>query len=596
MSRKKIIIAIVLAFVIVGCLFAVILLKNKQVKASNIASNIFVNQETTSDLEVVSFISPHHLVADKLIDGIFREVSDKNFGKKIDRIILMSPDHFNKESGWGFVSDHEWRLKNGTVYPDKEGIKKIVENTFIREEDGLVQGDHGITAILPYIEKYFPAIKTVPILLKNELPREKADQLVKFINNLEGNSLLIISSDFSHYLEKNIAEMHDREAISTIKNFSFDDVYGLETDFVSGLYVAMRYAQLAGYEKFRLIDNSSSSKIAGKNFIGENTSYVTGYFERVDDVKIEESANILFLGDLMLDRNIREIIGRKGGDWMTKKIERLFWSQDLNVVNLEGPITKNNSVAVGTKEDEKNHFVFTFDPADAKDFLEKNRISAVNIGNNHILNFGEKGLEETKNNLKNCGVEYFGDPQDAKNFLVKEINGRKIGLVNYNQFSGIKIEETADAISELEDQVDFVIVYTHWGTEYQLTQNKSQEEKAHRFIDAGADIVVGSHSHVVQPLEIYQGKLIFYSLGNFIFDQYFSEDTKTMLAVGVSISDNNMEVALVPLYQGRNGQLELADEYRRQGLLKRLAENSKVDNFVKNEIMEGRIEITNFQL
>lgn len=300
---------------------------------------------------------------------------------------------------------------------------------------------------------------------------------------------------------------------------------------------------------------------------------------------------ILFLGDLMLDRYTREIVGKKGADWMTKKIERLFQGQDLNIVNLEGPITGSPSVAVGTEIEDRNHFKFTFDPGVAKGFLQKNRISAVNIGNNHILNFGEKGLEETKNNLKNFGVEYFGDPQDENNFLIKEINGLKIGMVNYNQFSKISAVETGEKIKEVKKQSDLVVVYTHWGSEYQLTQNKSQEEKAHAFIEAGADLIIGSHPHVVQPLEIYQGKMIFYSLGNFIFDQYFSEDTKTMLAVGISISGNSTEAVLTPLYQGRDGQLELADENRRQGLLKRLAENSKVDNFVKNEIMGGKIEL-----
>lgn len=305
----------------------------------------------------------------------------------------------------------------------------------------------------------------------------------------------------------------------------------------------------------------------------------------------ETKVKILFLGDLMLDRYVRETIDRKGISWMTQDIERLFWGQDLNIANLEGTITSNSSVSIGTEIESKNHLRFTFDPDAAEKFLEKNRINIVNIGNNHVLNFGETGFLETKNNLENFGVEYFGDPKDADNFLVKNINGKKIALVNYNQFSEIGVEKTAEVVREAEKQAEFVIVYAHWGSEYQLSQNKSQAEKAHAFIDAGADLIIGSHPHVVQPLEIYQGKIIFYSLGNFVFDQYFSEDTKTMLAVNVNIAKNNLEAVLIPLYQGRNGQIILADETKRQLLLDRLANDSETDYNTKQDIKHGHLQI-----
>ena len=79
-----------------------------------------------------------------------------------------------------------------------------------------------------------------------------------------------------------------------------------------------------------------------------------------------------------------------------------------------------------------------------------------------------------------------------------------------------------EEIEKVKNKSDFVVVYTHWGLEYHLRESESQKNLAHMFVDAGADVIIGSHPHVVQPIEIYKEKVIFYSLGNLVFDQYFS--------------------------------------------------------------------------
>lgn len=305
--------------------------------------------------------------------------------------------------------------------------------------------------------------------------------------------------------------------------------------------------------------------------------------------KIETS--LMFFGDFMFDRYVRTISEKKGPDYIIEKTEKLFNSQDLTVANLEGPITNNKSKSEGTQIGEKNHLIFTFDERNAIKFLKNCNINLVNIGNNHVLNFGSSGLEKTITTLKFNGIDYFGSPLDDNNYFAKEINGRKIAFVNYNQFSKINSETTVNLLKSLRKNNDFIVVYTHWGSEYQLKENNSQIEKAHRFIDAGADLVIGSHPHVVQPLEIYKDKIIFYSLGNFVFDQYFSEDTRTMLAAGVLLSDKNLEITLTPLYQEKNGQIVLADEKKKQALLSRLANDSQVDYNMKQSISKGLITI-----
>ncbi len=308
----------------------------------------------------------------------------------------------------------------------------------------------------------------------------------------------------------------------------------------------------------------------------------------VRQVLATSSLRILFLGDLMLDRQNRILLNRRGAGFFTEKIERLFWGQDLNVANLEGPITTRSSLSVGQPVENPNHFRFTFEPRGTINFLQANRINLVNLGNNHILNFGSKGLKETENFLRKTQVDYFGDPLDLKQMgVIEEVGGRKIAFVNYNQFRKFSSAEVAKLVTKMKEKSDLVIVYAHWGEEYKLVNNARQQQLAHQFIEAGADLIVGSHPHVVQPIEVYQGKAIFYSLGNFVFDQYFSRDVRSELALLVTIKDGRFEFTLLPLFRQNNGQLVLMEGAQRKDFLGNLAERSLLEGRIKKGIRKG---------
>ncbi|EKD95490.1 MAG: capsule synthesis protein, CapA [uncultured bacterium] len=326
-----------------------------------------------------------------------------------------------------------------------------------------------------------------------------------------------------------------------------------------------------------------------KESVGANNKKTS----KLPEKQVAKEVKILFAGDLMLDRYNRVLENKNGVEYFTKEIGEIFQNNDLNVVNLEGPVTGNESVSIGTEIGNPAHFKFTFDKESTKNFLAYNKINVVNLGNNHILNFGEEGATETINFLKENKVEYFGSPLDEKNsYIEKEINGLKIALVNYNQFYKQSPESISAKIKDAKNKNDIVIVYTHWGTEYALTESEIQKNIAHSFIDSGADLIIGSHPHVVQPIEIYKNKAIFYSLGNFVFDQYFSEDVKNELIVTASFSKDKMEFALTPLFKNENGSLHLGDQIKRSKLLEHLASDSGVSDLIKMEIKTGKITIS----
>jgi poly-gamma-glutamate synthesis protein (capsule biosynthesis protein) len=160
------------------------------------------------------------------------------------------------------------------------------------------------------------------------------------------------------------------------------------------------------------------------------------------------------------------------------------------------------------------------------------------LANNHILNFGWQGLASTKKYLDEAGIEYFGAPNGQRN-IIKEINGVKIGFISYNEFYGHNEEEEKLVIEEIEKiktETDLVIIFSHWGPEYRLTPTDAVKELAHKFINGGADLIIGSHPHVSEPMEEYNGKRIYYSLGNFVFDQYFDEDVRNGMGVVVKVN------------------------------------------------------------
>lgn len=265
---------------------------------------------------------------------------------------------------------------------------------------------------------------------------------------------------------------------------------------------------------------------------------------------------IMFVGDMMFDRYIRQVSERRGGAYPFQKVESILRDNDLVIGNLEGPITDQSSVSVASIIGEKNNYIFTFD-SKIPNLLSRENIRLVNIGNNHILNFGISGVESTRKYLTDSAVEYFGDPENAESRIkIENIKGLRIAFVNYNQFVSDAKQKTLDDIMKAKNsKVDFIMLYTHWGTEFVPDPSGKIKELAHEFIDNGVDVIIGSHPHVVQTIEEYKGRKIYYSLGNFIFDQYFRPETKKGLAVQIEIgSDGKMLFRDYSIKMDGNGQ------------------------------------------
>lgn len=270
-------------------------------------------------------------------------------------------------------------------------------------------------------------------------------------------------------------------------------------------------------------------------------------------------ARILFGGDMMFDRTVRTVAEKKGGDFIFSCVEGLLRDYDIVVANLEGPITSNPSKSVGTVPGGEGNYTFTF-PTPTAPLLARHNIRLVNLGNNHIMNFSREGLLETKQWLDSAGVAYFGDPDLAESERVERMTLRGIPLsfVNWSDWTPVGKPPVSNGAGELNPVVEqivkekqagrIVFLYAHWGEEY-VAPLERVKLLARRFVSAGAEMVIGSHPHIVQEHEIHLGKPIYYSLGNFVFDQYWSDDVRRGLLLGVTLTPAGVSrVEEVPIY------------------------------------------------
>ncbi len=264
---------------------------------------------------------------------------------------------------------------------------------------------------------------------------------------------------------------------------------------------------------------------------------------------------MLFVGDIMLDRVVAINSERKGVDSLFYKVRDLLTSSDLTVGNLEGPITDEPSIA----QQDFSILRFTFDRKFAH-VLKDYGFSALSLANNHSMDFGQNGYDQTTHYLEDAGIYFFGSYLNNKNISTSiRIREKNVCLVGYHDLYTHDPVSTTAEIVRIRSNCDYIVLFAHWGEEYQKIQSDRQTELAHGFVDVGADLVIGAHPHVVQPVEIYKNKAIFYSLGNFIFDQNFSFATQHGLAVVVEWSKEKTNFKLVPV-SINEAEVGVADE------------------------------------
>lgn len=316
-------------------------------------------------------------------------------------------------------------------------------------------------------------------------------------------------------------------------------------------------------------------------FQASKITYVLDNFDKEIKIINREEKNLIFTGDIMLARDVERRQRSLNPGNSFSNLEDLF-KDKIVVGNFEAsvPAIHDPTPSMGMK--------FSVTPQNLK-MLDKAGFTHLSLANNHTLDHGVDGYKNTVSQIVNLGLATGGYPTGLSSSSVSYIeNGeRKFALVYINATYGYPEKAKWQSyISWAKSNSEVVIVYIHWGEEYELIHNAAQENLAKAFIDGGVDLIIGHHPHVVQDIGIYKGKLIFYSLGNLVFDQYWNSD----VSEGLVLELQNSEMLLHPV-ESRTVKVQPREmvEKERNAFFQSLA--SRSDEALREQILAGALEL-----
>ncbi len=268
------------------------------------------------------------------------------------------------------------------------------------------------------------------------------------------------------------------------------------------------------------------------------------------------SVTITAVGDIMLSRGVGRAIARRGPGYPFAHGSKILPESDLTFANLESPIS-DRGVAM------RKPYVFRADPRSLAG-LSGAGFKIVSLANNHALDWGGAALADTMKRLDDAGIAHAGAGKDlaaARKATTLPVNGTRVAFLAYCDLFPASYYQHPDKatiapadpqtlpmdIADARSRADLVVVSFHWGNEYRFRASERQRMLAHLAIDAGADLVLGHHPHVLEEIERYRGRVIAYSLGNFVFDQRdsFSRES-AVLQVRLSPGKSTVE-EIIPI-------------------------------------------------
>lgn len=327
-------------------------------------------------------------------------------------------------------------------------------------------------------------------------------------------------------------------------------------------------------------DSNEGDKLAFIEKIKDKIDSITGKDKEEEEENYDNKIKISLVGDILFDGHIRNHIKEHGYDYPWDYVREYFDNDDISIGNLETSVTRG-----GTPWPNKQ-FNFRSDPENIE-AMKGAGIDLVSLANNHTLDYGYDGLEDTINHLNRGDIKLVGaggDIEEATKAIIIEKDKTKIGILGYSRVApdvgwwpnadkaGVAsaydkhIDEVLENIKETKKEVDLLIMVIHWGKELHEVPREDEVIVAKKMIDMGVDVIAGHHPHVLQGIEIYKGKPIFYSLGNFIFGSRSELSSDTMIAQ-LNLNHKDIEsIDIIPFHIKNNRPENINEEKKREKL------------------------------
>jgi AmmeMemoRadiSam system protein B len=503
--------------------------------------------------QVTGITVPHHLLAADLIArGVWAAAENR-----YDRIIVMSPDHFRRSHKPVATTPLGFDTPLGAVEVDHDAVGALLAEAALVENSDLFLHEHGVLAILPFLAGVFPGVPVVPMTFGIGTTREQWDAAVALLKPIASSTTLVVqSTDFSHYLLPGTARDRDQETLNLIAVGAPADIATLNQsnhiDSKAAQYVQLRLQQEAFGSHQVVVANRNSSEYVGRN--APSTSYVVSVFgpdrAALSAFAYAEQEISFFGGDVFLGRWFDQPLTREH----TRKaiVQRVL---DLTgggrlVINLEGAIALLPTIGVPSQR----HVM----EADlALPMLQAMNVRAASLANNHSFDLGPAGVEQALPVLSKSGIRPLRHMEVADLGAFRLLTINFIGDGDHRGYPVMRMTadprdplsaENRARISELAKNPP-LIVFVHWGREFTSTASDLERNIAEDLAQCGANLVVGAHTHQSSAsMELIAGgeSLLQFSLGNLLFDQRSPMGSGALLEVR-AFSQKTLAMRLVPI-------------------------------------------------
>lgn len=500
---------------------------------------------TPSPVRLTGLTVPHHLLADHLVAAGIRLVS----GTGYDRVIVLLPDHFRQTRRPFATTARGFATVMGDVPTDTDAARALIDAAGeLVEESCLFGKDHGIRALLPFLAHDLPGVPVLPVALSIDSSRAEWDRLVEALTPLAaGRTLILQSTDFSHYLPHHLARLRDQQTLNVLASGSLAALAALvqpdHLDSAGAMYVQAALQQRL-HQAAPVVLASENGQQYDSSFVAETTSYMVLAFAPElppDGLPPLPGARRYFLaGDTFFGRSLtRLLLDEDAAGAMERMVLSITGGAPL-VVNLEG-------VLLPEVPTELDHLVLAMPAALGVEWLKRLNVAGVGLANNHAHDIGPSGLAETTRALDAAGIEWFGQGGrlDLPGIAI-------VGLADHGTNDAGEIDLIDDALLDrlVSPAAEVpVVAFVHWGREFVTAPSRRETELAEAMRRRGVAAIIGAHPHAasdgVRAIGGGDAALV-HSLGNFLFDQG-SDKASGALAELTVFDQGTLFVRQVPL-------------------------------------------------
>jgi AmmeMemoRadiSam system protein B len=476
---------------------------------------------------VTGLIVPHHMLAADLIAKGYHAVARGDY----DRILVLAPDHFFKSTKPFATTRRGFETVLSLVETDVSAVDGLLEHSDLFEVSGLFAKEHGLRVHFPFIRHFFKGVPIVPIAVSIRSTKADWDRALPVLLELVTDKTLIIqSTDFSHYLPPYKAAKRDQEVLNLMAAGDADAIARLHQpdhiDSVGAHYLHMKLQEARFKAKPRIIANRNSQHYF-KRRISRTTSYVVATYQSGIEPAFElaDGKTFYFAGDTLLGRHFTPLLADEQiADALVTRVLALTGGKPL-IVNLEGIIL--DEIPSRLRLDAMTM------PVDlALPLLKRLNVVAVSLANNHTMDLGRVAYAEMKTHLEKAGIKVLshGTITDLGPFR----------LATFSDLSNSQLQRTKRISKTDMEQLcrsnasPPLVAFIHWGKEGRTSPEQREMDLAEELQQCAVSSLIGVHSHKasLRLATVAGGQMqTLYSLGNFLFDQHKSIASGSLLEV-----------------------------------------------------------------